>query len=167
MEQPWNNFRRPLLLSLTVLSLLACSCGSDPGPAPQCSRLPVCESSWATDEEAHALALVEAALLQVEGWTPCYCVAFAHGPEEARAAGLPASPKDGRTDGFARGCCNFHSQVLVVRTYGDAAPYTVSLLIHEAGHAYGYKHPPQGTEQDRTQMHAWEKTVREVLSWTP
>ena len=137
-----------------LLTFLLASCGTEP-PCIQYT-LPLCPDSWATDAELTDLKAVEQALLAVEGWIPCYCCWFVHDLAEAQAAGLPQSRKDNRTDGLVRGQCQRHRGVLVVRVYGDSEPYTMSLLVHEAGHGYWFEH---GDAMWAFEQRVWEAIV--------
>jgi hypothetical protein len=128
-----------ILWSVALLCAIGCH-----GDEPTCYQydLPICGDSWATEDELADVALVEAALLEVKGWIPCWCMYFVHNLEEAQAVGLPQSWKPNRTDGLVRGWAP--GPEAYVRAYGDAAPYRLSLIRHEIGHGYGLENGSKG-----------------------
>ena len=153
--------RRVIRAPFWALFLLLAACGTSPDSISRCDSVPICPDSQASGTDLITLGQVTQAYLAVQGWVPCICAFFAYDLEAALAAGIPPSPKPGRTDGLCRGVAP--AGRVVIRRYGDAEPFCESLLIHELAHHSGYSHPPQGTDPDREAMQAFEKEIREAM----
>jgi hypothetical protein len=127
------------LVPLWLLLIAACGeVGVEEGTFDICSD--------ATDAERTAAWQVYDAFCEL-GYEPTCCVVFVHSPDYLMPSDVtwkeycdvhPVDPRN-LAEGF-RGMYSARWHTAYVRTYGEAGPYLISLLIHELAHSVGFRH---------------------------
>ena len=141
--------------SILLWLSLAVACGEDglKDPFGLCSE--------ATKEEQQAMWDVYDAFCEL-GHEPTCCVVFVHSPDYLMPTDVtwqeypethPVDPRN-QAEGF-RGIYSPRCHTAYVRTYGEAEPHLISLLIHELAHSVGFSHGEA--------MRQFERQVKEQI----